>query len=255
MSGRTSSPIGRAFAALSYGQTARRAGSESLVIPPALAKLCAADDGKKAPATRLPVSGVNSLSVFVDMRPRLFAIAYRILGNAAEAEDVVQDAWLRWQTVDRGVVLNASAFLATTTTRLAINLVQSARSRREVYPGTWLPEPVDTRLDPQSEVEQGEALEHAVLVLLETLSPKERAAYVLREAFNYPYRQIAGILQLAEANARQLVARARKRVAVNKPRPPARTAERQRLLDAFIAAAEEGDLSALEEHFASDIAS
>jgi RNA polymerase sigma-70 factor (ECF subfamily) len=124
-----------------------------------------------------------------------------------------------------------------------------------VYPGTWLPEPVDTRLDPQKEVEQGEALEHAVLVLLETLSPKERAAYVLREAFNYPYRQIAGILQLAEANARQLVARARKRVADNKSRPAARSAERERLLDAFVAAAQNGDLSALEEHFASDIAS
>ena len=255
MCGRTSSPIGRAFAALSYGQTVRSAGSESSFIPPALRKLRAAADGNTARATRSPVSGVNGLSVFVDMRRRLFAIAYRILGNAAAAEDVVQDAWLRWQTIDRSVVLNAPAFLATTTTRLAINLAQSARLRREVYPGKWLPEPVDTRLDPQSEVEQGEALEQAVLVLLSTLSPKERAAYVLREAFNYPYRQIAGILQLAEANARQLVARARKRVADNKPRPPARSAERQRLLDAFIAAAQKGDLSALEEHFASDIAS
>jgi RNA polymerase sigma-70 factor (ECF subfamily) len=198
---------------------------------------------------------VNGLSIFVDTRPRLFAIAYRILGNAAEAEDVVQDAWLRWQTMDSSVVLNAPAFLATTTTRLAINLAQSAHSRREVYPGTWLREPVDTHLDPLSEVEQGEALEHAVLVLLQTLSPKERAAYVLREAFSYPYRQIAGILQLAEANARQLVARARKRVADNKRRPPPRSAERRQLLDAFIAAAQKGDLSALEEHFASDIAS
>jgi RNA polymerase sigma-70 factor (ECF subfamily) len=124
-----------------------------------------------------------------------------------------------------------------------------------VYPGTWLYEPIDTRLDPESEVEQGEALEHAVLVLSEILSPKERAAYVLREAFSYPYRQIAGILQLAEANARQLVARARKRVADNKRRPPARSAARQRLLEAFIAAAKKGDLSALEKHFASDIAS
>jgi RNA polymerase sigma-70 factor (ECF subfamily) len=252
MSGRTSSPIGRSFAALSYGQTVRSADSESSFIPPALAKLCPAADGNTAPATRSRVSGVN-VSVFVDMRPRLFAIAYRILGNAAEAEDVVQDAWLRWQTSDRSVVLNAPAYLATTTTRLAINLAQSARLRREVYFGTW-PEPVDPRLDPQSEVEQGEALEHAVLVLLSTLSPKERAAYVLREAFNYPYRQIAGLLQLAEANARQLVARARKRVADNKPRPTARSAEGQRLLDAFIAAAQKGDLSTLEEHFASDIA-
>jgi RNA polymerase sigma-70 factor (ECF subfamily) len=198
---------------------------------------------------------VNGLSVFVDMSPRLFAIAYRILGDAAAAEDVVQDAWLRWQAMDRSVVLNAPAYLATTTTRLAINLAQSARWRREVYPGTWLPEPVDTRLDPESEVERGEAVEHAVLLLLETLSPRERAAYVLREAFSYPYRQIARILQLAEANARQLVARARKRVADSKPRPPARSAGRPRLLGAFLAAARKGDLSALEELLASDIAS
>lgn len=255
MSGKASSPIWRAIAAVNYGETVRGAGPEPAVLPPTLRKPCAAADGGRALGPRSPVSGVNGLSVFVEMRPRLFAIAYRILGNAAEAEDVVQDAWLRWQKIDRNVVLNASAYLATTTTRLAINRVQSARLRREVYPGKWLPEPVDTRLDPLSEVEQVEALEHAVLVLLETLSPKERAAYILREAFNYPYRQIAGILQLAEANARQLVARARKRVADNKPSPPVRSAERHRLLDAFITAAQKGDLSSLEEHFASDIAS
>jgi len=201
------------------------------------------------------VPAMNSLSVFVDVRPRLFAIAQRILRNAAAAEDVVQDTWLRWQTMDRSVVLNAPAFLATTTARLAINVAQSARFRREVYPGDCLPEPADTGLDPQSEVERGEALEHAVLVLLETLSPKERAAYVLREAFNYPYRRIGGILRLAEANARQLVARARKRVSDNRPRPPARLAERPRLLDAFLAAAQNGELAALEEHFASEVAS
>jgi RNA polymerase sigma-70 factor (ECF subfamily) len=255
MPGRKSSAIGHAFAALGYHQNVRSAGFESSAIRPALAKLCPAADGKRAPATPLPVSGANSLSIFVDTRPRLFAIAYRILGNAPAAEDVVQDAWLRWQTMDRSVVRNAPAFLATTTTRLAINLAQSARLRREVYPGTWLPEPVDTRLDPLSEVEQVEALEHAVLVLVETLSPKERAAYVLREAFNYPYREIAGILQLAEANARQLVARARKRVADNKPRRPARSAERQRLLGAVSAAAQKGELSALEKLLASGIAS
>jgi RNA polymerase sigma-70 factor (ECF subfamily) len=255
MSGRTSSPIRRALAALSYGQTVRSAGAEASVIGPLPAKQCAPAEGNRAPALRSPGSGANGLSVFVDMRPRLFAIAYRILGNAAAAEDVVQDAWLRWQAIDFSVVLNAPAYLATTTTRLAINLAQSARLRREVYPGTWLPEPVDTRLDPESEVERGEALEHAVLLLLETLSPKERAAYLLREAFDYPYRQIAGILQLAEANARQLVARARKRVADKKPRPPATSDERQRLFDAFTAAAQKGDVSALEELFASDIAS
>jgi RNA polymerase sigma-70 factor (ECF subfamily) len=199
-------------------------------------------------------SAANGLSAFVDVRPRLFGIAYRILGSAASAEDVVQDAWLRWQATDRSVVQNAPAYLATTTTRLAINLAQSARSHRETYVGTWLPEPVDVRPDPQSEVERREALKHAVLLLLETLSPRERAAYVLREAFGCSYRQIGDLLQLAEANARQLAARARRRVA-DRPRRPARSAARQPLLDAFVAATRKGDRSALEELFVSDIAS
>jgi RNA polymerase sigma-70 factor (ECF subfamily) len=205
-----------------------------------------------ASLTRSSDSAANGLSVFVDARPRLFGIAYRILGSAAAAEDVVQDAWLRWQAIDRSVVQNASAYLATTTTRLAINLAQSARSHRERYVGTWLPEPVDTRPSPQSEVERGEALRHAVLLLQETLSPRERAAYVLREAFNYSYRQIGDALRLAEANARQLVARARRRVA-DRPRPTAGSGEGQPFLDAFIAAAQNGDRSALEELFMSDM--
>jgi len=200
-----------------------------------------------------PESGANGLAAFVGVRPRLFGIAYRILGSPAEAEDVVQDVWLRWQAIDRSVVLNAPAYLATTTTRLALNLAQSARSRRETYVGEWLAEPVDASPDPQMEAERGEALEHAVRLLLETLSPRERAAYVLRKAFNYQYRQIADILQLGEANIRQLVTRARKHVA-DRPRAFVSSAERRRLLDAFIAAAQQGDFAALEELFASDVA-
>jgi RNA polymerase sigma-70 factor (ECF subfamily) len=146
------------------------------------------------------------------VRPRLFRIAYRMLGRAAEAEDIVQDAWVRWQTADRRVVRNAAAFLATTTTRLAINVRQSARSRRETHAGAWLPEPVDTSADPGLGAERGEALELGVQVLVKKLSPAERAAYVLREAFDYTYRDIAHILQLGEANARQVVTRARQRV-------------------------------------------
>src|SRR3954463_10054653 len=133
----------------------------------------------------------DGLSVFAGVRPRLFGIAYRMLGSAAEAEDIVQDVWLRWQAADHSVVLDPPAFLATTATRLAINLAQSARSRREMYVGPWLPEPVDTSTDPQLGAERGQALEFAVLLLLEKLSPTERAAYILREAFDYPYRQIA----------------------------------------------------------------
>jgi RNA polymerase sigma-70 factor (ECF subfamily) len=196
----------------------------------------------------------SALSVFVSVRPRLFGIAYRMLGSALEAEDIVQDVWLRWQSTDRSVVLDAPAFLATTTTRLAINLAQSARSRRETYVGSWLPEPVDTSADPALGAERGEALEFAVLLLLEKLSPTERAAYVLREAFDYPYRQIADILQLSEPNTRQLVTRARKHIADGR-RAPVSSAEQRRLLIAFVAAAQQGDLAALEGLFASDIVS
>lgn len=158
-------------------------------------------------ATNAPDDG---LSVFISMRPRLYGIAYRMLGSAVDAEDVVQDAWMRWQTTNRSVVLNAPAFLVTTANRLAINVAESARSRRETYVGLWLPEPVDSTADPRLRAERGEALELAVLLLLEKLTPAERAAYTLREAFDYPYREIAEILQLTEANTRQLVTRARK---------------------------------------------
>ena len=151
----------------------------------------------------------QATATFVDVRPRLFGIAYRMLGSVAEAEDVVQDAWLRWQGTDRTVVENPVAFLATTTTRLAINVVESARERRETYVGPWLPEPVDTSVDPALGAERGEALELAVLMLLEKLTPRERAAYVLREAFDYGYADIADVLEISEANARQLVSRAR----------------------------------------------
>src|SRR5918992_5303527 len=111
----------------------------------------------------------QAASAFVDWRPRLFGVAYRILGSASEAEDIVQEVWLRWQTTDRAVVKDPPAFLATTATRLAINVAQSARSRREAYVGPWLPEPVDSSADPQLGAERGEALALAVLLLLEKL--------------------------------------------------------------------------------------
>jgi RNA polymerase sigma factor (sigma-70 family) len=196
----------------------------------------------------------DALSAFVSVRPRLFGIAYRILASAAEAEDIVQDVWLRWQTTDRSVILEAPAFLATMTTRLAINLAQSARSRHETYIGTWLPEPVETSDDPRLGAERGEALEFAVLLLLEKLSPTERAAYVLREAFDYSYQGIADVLKLTEANIRQLVSRARKHISDGR-RATVSAAEQRRLLVAFIDAAQKGDTAALEELFAADIVS
>lgn len=201
-----------------------------------------------------PKAQDNALTEFLKVRPRLFGIAYRILGSAAEAEDIVQDVWLRWQATDRSVVLDPPAFLATTTTRLAVNVAQSARSRRETYVGPWLPEPVDTSADPHLGAERGQALGLAVLLLLEKLSPTERAAYVLREAFDYPYRQIAEILQLEEANTRQLVTRARQHIADGR-RTPVNADEQRRLLEAFIAAAQKGDIATLEGLFASDVVS
>jgi RNA polymerase sigma-70 factor (TIGR02957 family) len=198
--------------------------------------------------------GDDGLSTFADVRPRLFGIAYRMLGSVAEAEDIVQDVWLRWQVTDRTVVENPGAFLATTATRLCINLIQSAPSRRETYTGTWLPEPVNTRGDPTLGAERDEALRLAVVVLLEKLSPTERAAYVLREAFDYSYRQIADILQIQEANARQLVTRSRKHIADGR-RTPASPDHHRRLLEAFIGAAQRGDLVALEGLFVEDVVS
>jgi RNA polymerase sigma factor (sigma-70 family) len=197
-------------------------------------------------------TGDDGLSAFLSMRSRLFGIAYRMLGNAAEAEDVVQDVWLRWQTTDRSVVRNVAAFLATTATRLAINVMQSARARRETSVGPGQPEPVDTSNDPQLAAERDQAVACAVRVLLEKLTPTERAAYILREAFDYAYRDIASVLRLAEANARQVVTRARQHIVSGRTTATSST-ERKRLLGAFIAAAHDGDVAGLEDLFASDV--
>jgi RNA polymerase sigma-70 factor (ECF subfamily) len=196
----------------------------------------------------------QAASAFVDWRPRLFGVAYRILGSSSEAEDVVQEVWLRWQVTDHAVVKDPPAFLATTAMRLAINVAQSARSRREVYVGPWLPEPVDASADPALGAERSEALELAVLLLLERLTPTERAVFVLRESFDYSYQQIASIFQLSEANTRQLVSRARKHLASQR-RGPVRSWEHRRLLEAFLVASQNGDLAALERLLALDVVS
>ncbi|MFD0743414.1 sigma-70 family RNA polymerase sigma factor [Phytohabitans flavus] len=196
----------------------------------------------------------EAAAVFMGLRPRLFGIAYRMLSSASEAEDLVQEVWLRWQTTDRAAVLNPAAFLATTTTRLAINALQSARVRRETYIGPWLPEPVDTSADPYLGAERGEALEFAALLLMEKLTPNERAAYVLREAFDYPYSQIADILHLNEPAVRQLVSRARKHMAGER-RTPVTAAAQKELLTTFITAARSGDMAALERLFTPEVTS
>lgn len=196
----------------------------------------------------------EATKVFMAARPQLFGIAYRVLGSTAEAEDVLQEAWLRWQHTDRTAVREPRAFLTTVTARLAINLAQSARVRRESYTGPWLPEPVDTGADPLLGAERAEALDLAVLFLLEKLNPVERAAYVLREAFDYPYQDIAEMLETSEANTRQLVSRARRRLSSDRRRPVSAAAHR-RLMGVFLAAAQTGDLAVLENVLTEDVVS
>lgn len=195
----------------------------------------------------------RAVDVFVSLRPRLIDIAYRILENASDTEDVVQEAWCRWQHTDRTVVRNTTAFLVTMTTRLALNLAQSARSRRETCAEPWLLERADPMGGPEAGAERGEALEHAVLLLLQSLTPTERAAYVLREAFGYPYQDIAETFLLTTAHARQLVARAHKRITAARRHQVSPTAHRRFVL-AFRAAASAGNLAHLEQLLAADLA-
>jgi RNA polymerase sigma-70 factor (ECF subfamily) len=199
-----------------------------------------------------PVVAPVDAASFEAVRPRLFGIAYRTLDSAADADDVVQDAWIRWQGTDRNEVRDPAAFLATTTKRLALNVVQSARARHETFFQPWHPEQVDAQADPTLGAERREGLELALRTLSEKLSASERAAYVLREAFDYPHRRVADVLATSEANARQLVARARVRLAGGRRRHVG-AAELQRLVDAFVDAAQTGDLVTFERILAADV--
>ena len=195
-----------------------------------------------------------ALAVFDEHRRRIFGIAYRMLGTVADAEDIVQETWIRWQNADRTDIREPGAFLATVATRLSINATQSAHARRETYIGPWLPEPVNTDADPALGAERGEALQFAILLVLEKLTPTERAAYILREALDYPYERIADVIGATVASARQLVSRARKHLESARKAEVAATAQR-RLLEAFLVAAQKGDVSALERLFAEDVVS
>jgi RNA polymerase sigma-70 factor (ECF subfamily) len=200
----------------------------------------------------MSVISETDASSFVRARPRLLRIARRVLVNPADADDVVQDAWVRWQETDRDRVRDPSAFLTTTTMRLALNVGQSARMRHEVTVGSWAADAMDPSADPSRGAEQGEALAQALRMLLERLSPAERAVYVLREAFAYPHRRIAQLLELDEANVRQIVTRARRHVA-GEARWALDAAAHERLLAAFLAAAQTGELAPLEELLADAI--
>jgi RNA polymerase sigma-70 factor, ECF subfamily len=182
-----------------------------------------------------------------------FAVAYRMLGSVSEAEDVAQDALLRLVRQE-GVIREAPAWITTVATRLAINVLTSARARRESYVGPWLPEPLleDPAPDPAVRAELADSLSLALLVLLERLTPTERAAYLLRDVFSYDYAQIAEIIDQSLVSSRQLVTRARKHLEGTRPRFDVDEAVRDDLLERFMAAAEDGDLEALEEALAHD---
>ncbi|MGA5894737.1 RNA polymerase sigma-70 factor [Streptomyces venetus] len=186
---------------------------------------------------------MSDVDRFEASRPRLEAIAYRLLGSASEAEDAVQETYLRWQAADIGRIEVPEAWLTKVLTNLCLNQLTSARARRETYVGQWLPEPLlagDPMLGPADTAEQRESVSLAVLVLLERLSPNERAVYVLREAFDYPHREIAGILDISEAASQQIFHRAKKHVADGKVRTEIDEAAARRVIDEFLAAATSG---------------
>ncbi|MQA79482.1 MAG: RNA polymerase sigma-70 factor [Streptosporangiales bacterium] len=198
---------------------------------------------------------LRSVDEFEGQRSRLFGIAYRMLGSAEEAEDVVQDAFLRWDGAERDAIVAPSSWLAKVVTNLSINRLTSARARREQYIGPWLPEPVltsDGALWPDDEAEQRDSVSLALLTLLERLTPTERAVFVLREAFAYSHRELAEILELSEANCRQLHHRATRRLGESPPRFRPDTDQWHRLVERFLTAARDGDMSALEDVLTAD---
>ncbi|EPH43793.1 RNA polymerase sigma-70 factor [Streptomyces aurantiacus] len=186
---------------------------------------------------------MDDVDRFEASRPRLEAIAYRLLGSASEAEDAVQETFLRWQGADVDRVEVPEAWLTKVLTNLCLNQLTSARARRETYVGEWLPEPLlagDPMLGPADTAEQRESVSYAVLTLLERLSPNERAVYVLREAFDYPHREIAEILDITEAASQQLASRAKRRVADGRARTEIDEAAAQRIVEEFLTAATSG---------------
>lgn len=186
-------------------------------------------------------------------RPRLLGIAYAIVGELGEAEEIVQDAWLRWQSADRHQIANAEAFLVTVATRLAIDRLRSARKRRETYIGTWLPDPlVHEPDDPEMLAIEAEEVSLALLSALERLNPVERAVLVLRDVFDVEYSEIADAIETSPANARQIAKRAREHAGDTTRRKPVDGEEQKRLTVAFLLAAQQGDVDQLRSLLAAD---
>jgi RNA polymerase sigma-70 factor (TIGR02957 family) len=194
--------------------------------------------------------------IYEELRPLLFSIAYRMLGSVSEAEDVVQEAFLRFhRAAEEDEIENPKAYLSQIVTRLSIDQLRSARVRRESYTGTWLPEPLigETVPDAAQHAETADSLSMAFLVLLESLSPVERAVFLLREVFDYPYDEIAELVGKSEDNTRQLAVRARRHIEDRKPRFEADRKRRDELAERFFAAAEEGDTEGLKQLLADDV--
>ncbi len=198
---------------------------------------------------------MSELDVFLEQRPRLFSIAYRMLGRATEAEDVLQEAYLRWQSAPREDVDSAPAFLTSVVVRLSIDVLRSARVRREAYVGPWLPEPlvVDDAPGPDEAAELADSVSLAFLVLLEELTPVERAVFLLREVFGYDYPAVAAMVGKSEANCRQLVVRGKQRVAERRTRFEADSAHGRHLTAEFLEACMTGDLDRLLGMLADDV--
>src|ERR687897_621476 len=200
---------------------------------------------------------IEGNAVYKELRPLLFSIAYRMVGSASEAEDIVQEAFLRFhRETSKGTDIESpKAWLSTVTTRLAINHVQSARVRRESYFGTWLPEPLLTADQPDAErqTETADSLSLAFLVLLESLSPVERAVFLLREVFEYGYDEIAEVVEKSEDNCRQIAVRARRQVEARKPRFEASRKKREQLAQKFFSAVADGDQDGLVSILAADV--
>jgi RNA polymerase sigma-70 factor (TIGR02957 family) len=195
---------------------------------------------------------------FETFRPKLFAVAYRMLGSASEAEDAVQDAWLRYATSERSDVRSPEAFLTTIVTRLCLDRLKSARATREQYVGPWLPEPIltDERPGPETAAALAESVSLAFMVLLETLSPEERAAFLLREVFEYDSREIGEMLKTSPENARQLVHRAKSRLGDRRAHARASAADRnlkRRLVERFATALAAGDADTLARVLSDDV--
>jgi RNA polymerase sigma-70 factor (ECF subfamily) len=194
-----------------------------------------------------------SAEVFERYRRLLFAVAYRILGSAADAEDAVQDAWIRWSAADRAQVADPKAYLTRIVSNVALGRLRAASHQRETYVGPWLPEPILTGPDTAEVVADAESVSMAMLIVLETLSPLERAVFVLREVFDVGYAEIAEAVERSETAVRQAAHRAREHVRARRPRFTADRARRRAVTDRFFAAATGGDVNALMELLAPDV--